>query len=339
VSEPREPGSDPVDDALAPDAEGAAAEARARRRLESGLLREALDGLRDELRARLPSDERGVDWMALFDAARRRLASTGMRSLPAEVDEFGMDRAALERARPWLDALSNRWWRVEVDGVEQVPRGRPCLLVANHSGLLPWDGIMICHALARQRIAPETPRFLIEDWLLQLPFAQSVLTRLGGVRACRENAVRLLRTQRSVVAFPEGAKGATKVFRQRYRVQRFGRGGVVRTAIAARVPLVPVAVVGAEEAHPVLFKLEAAARAVGLPFVPVTPTFPWLGPLGLLPLPSKWWIGFGEPIRTDELSPDAEEDEILVWRLNEQLRAAVQARLDEGLRWRPSVWS
>jgi 1-acyl-sn-glycerol-3-phosphate acyltransferase len=337
VNEPRDPAAH--EDALAPDGEGEAAEARARSRIEGGLLRDALEGLRAELRARLPSDERGVDWMALFDSARRRLGSTGMRSLPAEVDEFGMDRAALERARPWLDALFDRWWRVEVSGADAVPRRRPCLFVANHSGLLPWDGLMICHALARERIAPETPRFLVEDWLLGLPFAQPFLTRLGGVRACRENAERLLRTHRSVVAFPEGAKGATKVFRQRYRVQRFGRGGVVRTAIAMRVPLVPVAVVGAEEAHPVLFKLESAARAVGLPFVPVTPTFPWLGPLGLLPLPSKWWIGFGEPIRSDELAPEAEQDEILVWRLNEQLRAAVQARLDEGLKARPSVWA
>jgi 1-acyl-sn-glycerol-3-phosphate acyltransferase len=250
-----------------------------------------------------------------------------------------MDRAALERARPWLDALFDRWWRVDVSGADGVPAEQPCLFASNHSGLLPWDGLMICHALARARLAPETPRFLVEDWLLGLPFAAPFLTRLGGVRACRENAERLLRTRRSVVAFPEGAKGATKVFRQRYRVQRFGRGGVVRTAIAAGVPLVPVAVVGAEEAHPVLFKLESAARAIGLPFVPVTPTFPWLGPLGLLPLPSKWWIGFGEPLRTDELPPEAEEDEILVWRMNEQLRAAVQSLLDEGLKSRPSVWS
>jgi len=344
----REPGDDPHDaeeSGRTPagdgrEATGEAAEARARQRLEqSSVLRDALDGLREELRARLPSNEQGIDWMALYESLRRRFGSTGMRSLPAEVDEFGMDRAAVENARPWLDVLFDRWWRVEVSGVEALPHGRPCLFVANHSGLIPWDGLMVCHALARARLAPETPRFLVEDWLLKLPFAQAWLMSIGGVRACRENAERLLRAKRSVVAFPEGAKGATKVFRQRYRVQRFGRGGVVRTAIAARVPLVPVAVVGAEEAHPVLFKVEAAARSLGLPFVPVTPTFPWLGPLGLLPLPSKWWIGFGAPLRTDELEPDAADDEILVWRLNEQLRAAVQSRLDEGLHERSSVWS
>jgi 1-acyl-sn-glycerol-3-phosphate acyltransferase len=311
--------------------EAAAAEAR-------GALRLALDGLRGGLAARLPVGDAGFDWMAVYESLRRRLGSAGMRSLPAEVDDFGMDTAALERARPWLDALFDRYWRVSVSGLEQVPRGRPCLFVANHAGLLPWDGLMICHALARHDPTAARARFLVADWLLGLPFAQPALTRLGGVRACRENAERLLRSRRSVVAFPEGAKGAAKVFRQRYRVQRFGRGGVVRTAIAARVPLVPVAVVGAEEVHPVLFKIETAARAIGLPFVPVTPTFPWLGPLGLLPLPSKWWIGFGEALPTEELAPEAADDELLVWRKTQELRAAIQSQLEDGLRTRPSVW-
>ncbi|UCE86976.1 MAG: acyl-phosphate glycerol 3-phosphate acyltransferase, partial [Deltaproteobacteria bacterium] len=161
----------------------------------------------------------------------------------------------------------------------------------------------------------------------------------GGVRACRENAERLLQTGRSVIAFPEGAKGAAKVFRERYRLQRFGRGGIVRTALAARAPLVPTAVVGAEEAHPILFKVENLARFVGLPFVPVTPTFPALGPIGLLPLPSKWIVQFGEPIPLDHLEPDAAEDELLVARLNEDLRSRIQAMVDASVRARESVWS
>ena len=305
---------------------------------ELTVLRGALDGLRAELRARLPAGPGSVDWMALYESLRRRLGSAGMRGLPAEVDDFGMDAGALERVRPWLETLYTRWWRVDVSGIEAVPRDRACLFVANHSGLLPWDGLMICHALARRDPSGERPRFLVADWLLSFPFAQPLLTRIGGVRACRENAQRLLRSGRSVVAFPEGAKGATKVFRQRYRVQRFGRGGVVRTAIAARVPLVPVAVVGAEEVHPVLFKVETAARAVGLPFVPVTPTFPAFGPFGLLPLPSKWRIAFGAAIPTEDLELDAADDELLVWRLTEQLRASVQEMVDAGLRQRPSVW-
>jgi 1-acyl-sn-glycerol-3-phosphate acyltransferase len=305
---------------------------------EGASLAEALDALREGIRERLPVGGERLDWMQLYEALRRRMGSAGMRSLSAEVDEFGMDSAALERAEPWLDALFDRWWRVEVSGAEDLPAARPNLFVANHSGFLPWDGLMLCHALSRSRADTPRPRFLVEDWLLRLPFAQPVLTRLGGVRACRENAERLLREGCPVVAFPEGAKGATKPFRQRYRVRRFGRGGVVRTAIAARVPLVPAAVVGAEETHPVLFKVETAARAVGLPFVPVTPTFPWLGPFGLVPLPSKWWIRFGPALRTDEVDPEAADDELLVWRLNEQLREAVQAQVDVALRLRPGVW-
>jgi 1-acyl-sn-glycerol-3-phosphate acyltransferase len=314
-------------------------DADATRGARGPVLATALEGLRERLRDRFaaPADA-GVDWMALYDAARRRFARVGMKSLPAEIDDFGMDRAALDAARPWLDALFDRWWRVDVSGGDAVPRGRPALFVANHSGLLPWDGLMLAHALERLDGVGPRARFLVADWIATLPFAAPAITRLGGVRACRENAERLLRTGRSVIAFPEGAKGATKVFRQRYRLQRFGRGGAVRTALATGAPLVPVAVVGAEETHPVLFKIETAARAIGLPFVPVTPTFPALGPLGLLPLPSKWGIAFGTPIETAELGPDAANDEILVWRMTEELRAAIQSMLDVGLRRRASVW-
>lgn len=303
-------------------------------------LADALAGLRQRLEARFaPPAEGGVDWMALYESARRRFSQVGgMRDLPAEVDDFGMDAAALAQAQPWLDWLFDRWWRVGVSGDEHVPAGA-CLFVANHSGLLPWDGLMVAHALYRHDPASPRARFLVADWLATLPFAAPAITRLGGVRACRENAERLLRTGRSVIAFPEGAKGATKVFRQRYRVQRFGRGGVVRTALAAGRPLVPVAIVGAEEAHPVLFKVESIARSVGLPFVPVTPTFPALGPLGLLPLPSKWSIEFGAPVDTSEIGRDAARDETLIWRVTEELRASIQSMLDEGVRRRSSIWS
>ena len=142
-----------------------------------------------------------------------------------------------------------------------------------------------------------------------------------------------------MVAFPEGVKGAAKVFRERYRLKRFGRGGVVRVALESGAPLVPVAVVGAEEAHPILFKIETLARVVGLPFVPVTPTFPVLGPLGFVPLPSKWSIHFGEPIALDHLGGDAADDELLVSRLTEELRAQIQAMVEQALRERRSVWS
>lgn len=306
------------------------------------LLGHALEDLGRGVRARLEEsargDAEGVDWIALFDEVRERLRTLGMTEHEARVDDFGLDPEALARARPLLDLLATRWWRLEVVGAPPAGPG-PLLYVGNRSGLLPWDGLMIAHRVAAARGEPERPRFLVADWLVTLPFAQVLLARLGGVRACRENASRLLHTGRSVVAFPEGAKGAAKVFRQRYRLQRFGRGGVVRVALATGAPLVPVAVVGAEEAHPILFKVGTLARAAGLPFVPVTPTFPWLGPLGLVPLPSKWVIRFGEPLETADLGPDAAEDELLVSRLTEELRGAVQAMVDAERRRRPGVFA
>jgi 1-acyl-sn-glycerol-3-phosphate acyltransferase len=308
-------------------------------------LRRALDLLRDEIRARLPlasgaaeGKRAGPDWMELFDELRRRLNSFGMSERSGEVDEFGMDELVLRQAEPVLDFLMDRWWRVDIAGAENVPTDRGCLLAANGSGLLPYDGLMISHALGRGRPFDQRPRFLVADWLITLPFVQPYLARLGGVRACRENAQRLLSKGRRVIAFPEGVKGAAKVFRERYRLKRFGRGGAVRLAIETASPLVPVAVVGAEEAHPILFKIESLARVVGLPFLPVTPTFPALGPLGLVPLPSKWSIRFGEAMALDHLGCEAAEDELLVSRLTEELRAQIQAMVEQSLHARASVW-
>lgn len=309
-------------------------------------LRRALDDLRREIRARFPAEPARsparislpeIDIERLFGELRRRFATFGMSERSGEVDEFGLDEAALARARPLLDFLYERYWRVDVHGLEHVPSDGPCLLVANRSGVLPYDGLMVSHAI--HRATGKTPRFFVADWLITLPFAQPSLARLGGVRACRENAERLLHAGRQIVVFPEGVKGAAKVFRERYRLKRFGRGGVVRVALEAGVPLVPVGVVGAEEAHPILFKWGAPARAVGLPFLPVTPTFPLLGPLGALPLPSKWIVRFGEPLAIDHLEPDAADDELLISRLTEETRTRIQTLVDMGLADRESVWA
>jgi 1-acyl-sn-glycerol-3-phosphate acyltransferase len=281
----------------------------------------------------------GRDVMDLFDQARRRLQTFGMVERSGEVDEFGLDDVVVSRAAPFLDFMLERWWRADVAGLENLPVEGPCLLVANRSGLLPWDGLMISHAVSRWHPRAERPRFLVADWLVTLPFAQPTLARVGGVRACRENAERLLRSGRWVVAFPEGQKGAAKVFRDRYRLQRFGRGGAVRVALENQVPLVPVGVVGAEEAHPVLFKVTAPARAVGLPFMPVTPTFPLMGPFGALPLPARWGIRFGEPLAFDRLTPDDASDELLVSRLTAELRTSIQELVETGLRARSGVFS
>ena len=197
---------------------------------------------------------------------------------------------------------------------------------------------MLAQAIERHHPTGLRPRFLVADWLITLPFVQPYLARLGGVRACRENADRLLQTGHWVVAFPEGVKGAAKVFRERYQLKRFGRGGVVRTALENGVPLVPVGIVGPEEAHPILFKWHTPARMVGLPFIPVTPTFPLFGAAGFLPLPTKWGIAFGDPIPTDELGPEAADDELLVSRLTEELRGRIERLVSDGLARRPGVW-
>jgi 1-acyl-sn-glycerol-3-phosphate acyltransferase len=307
-------------------------------------LQAALDGLRREIRTRFPVERDSVahvediDWMELFQSIRRRATAIGMSERSGEVDEFGMDEVVLRRAQPLLDLLYDRYWRVDLYGADSLPSG-PYLLVANRSGLLPYDGIMLAHGLARARPDAGRLRFLVADWLITLPFAQASLARMGGVRACRENAVRLLSSGHPIVAFPEGAKGATKVFRERYRLKRFGRGGVVRVALESGVPLLPVGIVGPEEAHPILFKWNTPARMAGLPFLPVTPTFPLLGPLGALPLPTKWIVRIGEPVSLEHLEPDASSDELLVSRITEELRRDVQRLVDLGLADRPSVWS
>ncbi len=308
-------------------------------------VREALAELRRELRTRfhvspasVPDAERRVDWNELLTALRRRVSTLGMSERSGEVDEFGMDEVVLRRVGPLLELLYERYWRIDLKGLANLPEQGPCLLVANHSGLLPYDGLMLAHAIERRHPSGERPRFLVADWLMTLPFVQPYLARLGGVRACRENAERLLEAGRFVVVFPEGVKGAAKVFRERYRLKRFGRGGVIRVALETGAPLVPIGIVGAEEAHPILFKWRPPV-GIGVPFVPVTPTFPLLGPLGALPLPSKWVVRIGTPLRLDPLGPDDARDELLLSRLTEELRGEIQALVDTGLRERESIWA
>jgi 1-acyl-sn-glycerol-3-phosphate acyltransferase len=279
-----------------------------------------------------------LDPMQLFDELRGRLARLGMQPQAPEVDDFGLDREFLERVRPLLDFLYERWWRVEVVGAEHLPAEPACLYVANRSGILPYDGLMIAHAVEREGPRHERPRFLVADWLVTLPFAQPALARIGGVRACQENADRLLASGESVVAFPEGQKGALKPFRERYRLQRFGRGGAVSLAVRRRAMLVPVAVVGAEEAHPVLARPGLLERMLGVP-LPVTPTFPHLGPLGLVPLPSRWRIRFGVPLRFGGVPPERADDPLYLNRTREEIRSAIQSLLEEEVRKRAGVFS
>ena len=298
----------------------------------------AATGLLGRLVAALRGGLDGVDLVRLYEELRRRVAVPLSGDISAEVDEFGLDRSYLDSARGLLDFLYDRWWRVVVSGVDNVPLDGRVLFVANRSGVLPYDGLMIAHAVEREHASGERPRFLTADWLWTLPFSQPLLARVGGVRACPENAERLLASGQRVVAFPEGQKGALKPFRERYRLQRFGRGGFVSLAVRLRAALVPVSVVGAEEVHPILYRPRLMRRLIGAPLT-VTPTFPLLGPLGLIPLPSQWRIRFGEARSFEQIDPSRADDPLFVNRTCEEVRGTIQALLDQEVRERRSVWS
>jgi 1-acyl-sn-glycerol-3-phosphate acyltransferase len=246
-----------------------------------------------------------------------------------EVDEFGYDpeltdKVLLEAVRP----LYRHWFRVEVSGLGNVPDEAGALVVANHSGTLPVDALMLQVALYDDHPAHRPLRLLGADLVYQLPVLGHLARKSGHTLACPEDADRLMRKGELVGVFPEGFKGVGKPFRERYRLQRFGRGGFVASAIRAGVPIIPCAIVGAEEIYPKVGELRALARLLGVPYLPITPFFPWLGPLGLIPLPSKWLIEFGEPVRTDDYAPEAADDPMLVFNLTDHVREIVQRRLN-----------
>jgi 1-acyl-sn-glycerol-3-phosphate acyltransferase len=265
----------------------------------------------------------------------RRLARLRLLQRSDQVDDFGLDPAYEAGVRPIFEKLCNDYFRTQVDGMQYVPATGRAILVGNHSGTLPWDGIMLRTALRLHHASRRDMRWLVEDHVFHAPFLGTFVNRIGAVRACQENAERLLERETLLAVFPEGIKGIAKPYADRYKLQRFGRGGYVRLALRTGAPVIPVAIVGAEEANPLLYKVNAFAKSVGLPFIPVTPTFPWLGPLGIAPLPSRWRIAFGPPIREiARHDADAANDEVLVHELNECVRASVRALLDDALRRR-----
>lgn len=268
----------------------------------------------------------------------RRWGREGLRSRSEEVDDFGLDPAIEQRFRPIAEFLTRRYFRTRVDGLEHVPNAGRCIVVANHSGTLPLDGLVLRAVMRLEHPAQRELRWLAEDFLFYLPFAGVFMNRVGAVRACQENAERLLRKDALVAVFPEGLQGIRKLFRERYQLQRFGRGGYIRLALRMQAPLVPCAIVGAEETNPLLYRLESLAGLFGLPYIPITPTFPLLGPAGLLPAPARFRIMFGEPISLDNYGPEAAEDDLLVGRLSERVRGTIQSMLDTGVRERRSVW-
>jgi len=254
------------------------------------------------------------------------------------VDDFGLDPVYEKRLQPFANYLYERYFRVEPAGVENVPSEGRCLVVANHSGTLPLDGFMLRTCLRLSHPSGRELRWLAEDYVYHLPFVGAFMSRVGGVRACQENAERLLGKDALVAVFPEGVKGIGKLYRDRYRLQRFGRGGFIRLCLKTGTPLVPCAIVGAEESSPMLHRDEFFSRLFGLPYLPVTPTFPLLGPLGLVPAPTKWRIEFGEVVTFHEYGPDAADDPILVGQLADRVRLGIQRMVDGALASRKSFW-
>jgi 1-acyl-sn-glycerol-3-phosphate acyltransferase len=254
-----------------------------------------------------------------------------------EVDEFGFDvelteRLVLATVRP----LAEKWFRVEVRGAENLPADGGALVVSNHSGTVPLDGLMTMvsvHDTTGRNLRP-----LGADLIFRTPFVGELARKSGVTLACNEDAQRMLSNGELVGVWPEGFKGIGKPYSERYKLQRFGRGGFVSAAIRTGVPIVPCSVVGAEEIYPLVGNVPALARLLGIPYLPITPFFPWLGPLGLIPLPSKWLIEFGEPIRTDSYDEGAAEDPMLVFNVTDQVRETIQQTLYSLLMRRRSVF-
>ncbi|WP_436526081.1 lysophospholipid acyltransferase family protein [Actinoplanes sp. HUAS TT8] len=272
-------------------------------------------------------DRRVADGLAFL---RRRLAGA------YEVDEFGFDPELTEAVfHPLLRVLYRDWFRTEVFGAENVPVDGPGLVVGNHSGTLALDALMLTVALRENH---RHLRLLGADLVFRVPGMSELARAAGATVACNPDAERLMTGGQLVGVFPEGFKGIGKKFADRYKLQRFGRGGFVSAALRTGTPIVPVAIVGAEEIYPILADLKPLARLLGVPYFPVTPTFPWLGPLGLIPLPSKWLIQFCPPIPTAHLTEFA-DDPLVVYNLADQVRETIQASLHELLQKRPDPFA
>lgn len=254
------------------------------------------------------------------------------------IDDFGFDAELTDNLLlPLLRPFYERWFRVETIGVHNVPDGG-ALVVANHSGTLPWDALMTEVALRDYHPAGRHLRMLAADLVFRLPVVGAVARKAGHTLACNPDAERLLRSGELVGVWPEGFKGIGKPYRDRYKLQRFGRGGFVSAALRTGVPIIPCSIVGAEEIYPKLADIRPLARLLGVPYFPVTPLFPHFGLLGAVPLPSKWYIEFGEPIETSSYPEGAADDPMLVFNLSDQVRETIQESLYRLLARRQNVF-
>lgn len=244
------------------------------------------------------------------------------------VDEFGFD-PHLNNAifLPLLRTLFNNWFRVEVSGIENLPETGAALVVANHAGVLPFDGLMASVAVHDNHPTHRDLRLLAADMVFDLPMFGQAARKAGHTMACTADAHRLLAAGELTAVFPEGYKGLGKHFKDRYKLQRFGRGGFVSAALRAKAPIVPCSIVGSEEIYPMIADVKLLARLFGLPYFPITPLFPLAGPLGVVPLPSKWHIQFGEQISTTDYDESAADDPMVTFELTDHVRETIQQTL------------
>lgn len=255
------------------------------------------------------------------------------------MDDFGFDPEFTEKVlMPLLRPMWRRYWRVDWLGLSNVPSRGPAMLVPNHAGTLPVDALVLKFGLLDVHPAHRHVRLLAADLVFRLPVVAPLSRKMGATLACDDDASRLLRAGELLAVFPEGYKGVGKGYRNRYRLQRFGRGGFVELALRTGTPIVPVAIVGSEEIYPMIANAKGIARIAGFPYFPITPFFPWLGPLGMVPLPSKWIVEFGKPIATDKYPKDAWQDGMLVFELADRVRDTIHQMLHRNLRKRRSVF-
>ena len=259
----------------------------------------------------------------------------------AAADPFGVDPRLLHRSRPLSEFLYRHYWRVHTEGIEHVPDAGPALIIANHSGGIPIDAAMIAAAVAIEHPRQRLVRFLYGRFVAEIPVVGQLFNRFGAAVASFDNARRLLKMGEVVGVFPEGVEGPGKTIWRRYELQPF-HSSFVRLSLALRVPIIPTAVVGAEETYPVIGKLERLGplrKILNVPYIPVTPLFPWLGALGLIPLPTKFHIRFGAPLRFyADARRRRQKDEATVNKLTAQVRHHVQAMVHDLLAERESVF-
>ena len=248
-------------------------------------------------------------------------------------DPWGFNFEATRRALIASVILYRYYFRVETHGIENLPSGR-LLVIGNHAGQVAIDAAMIGTATLLEAEPPRILRGMGEYWLPTVPFISTAMTRTGSVVGTPKNCVDLLNREEAVIAFPEGVRGMNKLYTQRYKLQRFG-DGFMRLALATNSPIVPVAVIGSEEQAPGIANLRSLGRVLGMPAFPITLTWPWLGPLGLLPLPVKYRIYFGKPLR---FSGDADEEDATIRTRVDQVKHTIQMMLERGVRERASAF-